>query len=105
MEVDSKCRLIVASKYGVQWDGFPCQPRGSIGISPWKGMMKIFHFYREDVRVVVGNAHGMSFWDDIWCGEVLLRHEVDSECVLPLQGGCGIDPSPPSLPFFLGDLV
>lgn len=61
VEEDSLWRRVIALKYGVQIDGNPRQPRGPYGLSPLKGIMKMFHDFNVALRVEVGDGQKTRF--------------------------------------------
>ena len=43
----------------------------------WKGVLKVRHFFKQSVRFQCGNGKEISFWNDHWISNELLR------CMLP----------------------
>lgn len=65
---------VIVSKYGIgshPW--YPNAVRGSYGVSVWKGIWKGWELFKKRISFVIGSGNSVSFWEDIWCGDVELR--------------------------------
>lgn len=54
-EEDRRWQQVVVSRHGVKEDGDPCLVRGTRGLSPWKGIMRVFLEFKSGLRMKVRN--------------------------------------------------
>lgn len=39
-------------------------------LSPiWKGICRVWHLIKREMRWVIGNGRNAKFWDDMWVGD------------------------------------
>lgn len=50
-------------------------PKGSLGRSPWRGIMKFMSLFREGVAFEVGDGMRVKFCEDAWCKDQSLKHD------------------------------
>lgn len=61
---------LLKQKYGVVGVGYyPKRLKGTIGISTWRGLVKVEPLFKALTRMKVGNGQSTSFWCDVWCEE------------------------------------
>lgn len=41
---------------------------GTIGLSPWQAIVKMFDDFKEAFRWAMGNGKMIAFWEDKWSG-------------------------------------
>lgn len=62
-------RKVVVSRHGILPNGDSCPTRGSYGLSPWKGIMRLFGDFARGLRMKVGNGLKTKLWKDNWCDD------------------------------------
>lgn len=63
----------MATKFGIE-DGWDYSASGGpFGRSPWRGIMQFLPQFREGLALVVGDGRQVKFWEDLWCGERVLK--------------------------------
>lgn len=77
-EEDGVWRKVVASRHGALPNGDPCPSHESYGLSPWKGIMRLFGDFEGGLRIDLGNGAKTQFWKDRWCDENPLRRVYPS---------------------------
>ena len=65
---------MVDSKFGSLWDRWcSLDPRRAFGVGLWKNIRKWWETLKGFTRHVVGDGTRISFWNDLWCGEAILK--------------------------------
>ena len=72
-ERDAWLRVAVDSKFGSLWGGWcSLEPVGAYGVGLWKNIRKGWETFKGFTRYVVGDGTRISFWHDLWCGDLVL---------------------------------
>jgi mannosylglycoprotein endo-beta-mannosidase len=73
MERDRLWRRVIAAKYGCMiGDWHTSVGRGPYGVSLWRFISKGWGVFSKHIRFKVGSGAQISFWHDVWCGELPL---------------------------------
>jgi hypothetical protein len=75
-ERDAWWRVVVDSKYGSLRGGWcSLKPTGAfgVGVGVWKNIRKGWDSFPHYTRFVVGDGSKISFWHDLWCGDIALK--------------------------------
>lgn len=75
VEGDNRWRHVVLSRHGVQDNGDPSPVKGPYSSSPWKGIMRFFLEFKDELRMKIGNKQKTKFWVDKWCDVLMLMRE------------------------------
>jgi hypothetical protein len=74
IERDAWWRVVVDSKYGSLWGGWcSLEPGGAFGVGLWKNIRKGWETFKGFTRHVVVDGTRISFWHDLWCGDMVLK--------------------------------
>lgn len=66
-ESEALWRRIVEEKYGTDGlDWLSKQPKGTYGVSVWRGIMQRKEFFLQNFKFKVNNGHKTRFWEDRW---------------------------------------
>jgi hypothetical protein len=49
------------------------EPGGVFGVGLWKNTRKGWEMFKSFTRLVVGDGTRISFWHDLWCGDMVLK--------------------------------
>jgi len=73
-ERDAWWRVVVDSKYGSLRGGWcSLEPTGAFGVGVWKNIRKGWDSFSHYTRFVVGDGSKISFWHDLWFGDIALK--------------------------------
>jgi hypothetical protein len=73
-EKEALWRSVVDAKFGSLQAGWcSLDPPGSYGVGLWKFIRKGWSLFRRHTKLIVGNGSRISFWDDLWVGEMPLK--------------------------------
>jgi hypothetical protein len=63
----------VESSGGLQIGWCSLEPAGPFGVGVWKNIKKGWDSFSSYTRFVVGDGTKISFWHDLWCGDMTLK--------------------------------
>jgi hypothetical protein len=67
-------KSVVEAKYDSSWAGwYSLDPPGSNGVGLWKNIRKGWSLFCSHTRLILENESRIRFWDDVWCGEMLIK--------------------------------
>jgi hypothetical protein len=67
-------RIVVDAKFGSMRGGWCSRvPSGPHGVGLWKNIRRGWSVLFSHTRFELGNGSKISFWDDLWCGDLPLR--------------------------------
>jgi hypothetical protein len=73
-ERDALWRKVVEVKYGSMAGGWCTnQVMGTYGVGVWKHIRRGWECFSKFIKFEVGDGSQISFWQDIWCGDQLLK--------------------------------
>jgi hypothetical protein len=49
------------------------EPRGAFGVGLFKNIRKGWDTFQGLTRLVLGDGTWISFWHDLWCGDMVLK--------------------------------
>ena len=82
---------LIKLKYGLEDGGwFSMELRGSFGVGLWKDIRKEAQQLKQKCKIMLGDGSCIRFWEDRWCGEILLCLFPNSLCYSCFKRGhCG----------------
>jgi hypothetical protein len=64
----------VDAKYGFEWGGWhSVDIAGPHGVGLWRYISRGWRLFSSHTRFDPGDGSKIRFWDDVWCGEVILK--------------------------------
>jgi hypothetical protein len=73
-EREARWRVVVDAKFGSMGGGWCSRaPTGPHGVGLWKNIRRGWSLFCSHTRFELGDGSRISFWDDVWCGQWLLK--------------------------------
>jgi hypothetical protein len=80
-EEDAWWRSVLEAKYGSTWEGWrSCDITEAHGVGLWKFICMGWNNFKRHFRFDPGVGSKISFWEDVWCGEVSLKDTFPGLC-------------------------
>ncbi|XP_049354731.1 uncharacterized protein LOC125819316 [Solanum verrucosum] len=84
-EDTSLWRRFIAEKYGLHSNWITEEVNGTFGCSVWKTIRRMWTDFNAQVTFKVGNGLKISFWNEIWLGDVKMRILFPDLYIISLQ--------------------
>jgi hypothetical protein len=80
-EEDAWWRSVLEAKYRSTWEGWrSCDITEAHGVGLWKFICMGWNNFKRHFRFDPGVGSKISFWEDVWCGEVSLKDTFPGLC-------------------------